>query len=56
MSDTPPRAIRVDQATWEAAMARARAENRTLSEVIRIALRAYADDRYHPTEPRRKRK
>lgn len=55
MSDTPPRAIRVDQDTWEAAMARAKAENRTLSDVIRVALRAYADDRYHAVEPRRKR-
>lgn len=56
MSDTPPRAIRVDPSTWDAAMARARAEHRTLSDVIRVALRAYAEGRYHAVEPRRKPK
>lgn len=51
-NNTPPRAVRVDDETWMAAKARARAERRPLSEVIRVALRAYAEGRYHATEPK----
>lgn len=46
MATTPARSLRVDDETWHAAMERARLEHRDLSEVIRIALRAYADGKY----------
>jgi hypothetical protein len=52
---TPQRAVRVDNETWAAAMARAELEHRTVSDVIQIALRAYAAGTYHAVEPRRKR-
>lgn len=55
MSETVRRAVRVDDPTWEAATARAELEHRTVSEVIRIALRAYADGKYHAQEPKRTR-
>jgi hypothetical protein len=54
MTNTPQRAVRVDEETWAAAAARAAAEHRTLSDVIRVALRAYAEGRYHAIEPRKR--
>lgn len=50
----PQRAVRVDEETWSRAMARAEAEHRTLSDVMRVALRAYGAGRYHAEEPRRR--
>jgi predicted HicB family RNase H-like nuclease len=47
---TPLRNIRVAGELWEAAKAKARAEDRSLSEVIVVYLR-----RYVSTPPRRKR-
>ena len=38
---TPSRNIRVDGGLWKAALAKARAENRTLTEVIVTYLRRY---------------
>ena len=52
---TPRRAIRVDDKTWESATERAELEHRTVSDVVRVALRAYAEGRYHAVEPRRRR-
>ena len=39
---TPLQNIRVDRELWSSALAKARAEGRTLSEVIREFLREYA--------------
>lgn len=49
-----PRGIRVDDATWDAAIRRARLEHRSLADVVRIALRAYVDGSYDAIEPPRK--
>lgn len=49
------RAVRVDTETWTAAMTRAEGEHRTVSDVIRAALRAYADGRYDAREPARRK-
>lgn len=54
MGATPMRALRVDDETWRAAQERAKAEHRSLSDVMRVALRAYAEGRYHAEEPRRR--
>ena len=40
---TPARAVRVPDELWESARARAAAEGRTLTDVIRAALRAYTE-------------
>jgi predicted transcriptional regulator len=40
---TTVRAVRVPDELWDAARARARAEDRTLSDIIREALAAYAE-------------
>lgn len=53
MSNTPQRAVRVDDSTWAAAQKRADLEHRTVSDVVRVALRAYAAGRYHAVEPKR---
>lgn len=50
----PTHAIRVGNDEWEAAMARAKREHRALSDVVRIALRAYSQGRYDAVEPPRK--
>lgn len=42
------RTVRVDDSVWLPAMARAEAEGRTLSDVIRAALKLYGEDN-HPT-------
>lgn len=42
---TPLRAIRVDDELWKAAQAKAEAEARTVSDVIREALRKYVKRR-----------
>lgn len=57
MAETTQRAVRIDDATWNAAQIRAELESRTVSDVIRIALRAYADGKYDaiPQPIRRKR-
>lgn len=44
--ETPRRAIRVDEQTWQAATERAELERRTVSDVVRIALVAYAEGKY----------
>lgn len=49
------KAVRVDDETWAAASARAGLEHRALSDVVRVALRAYADGTYHATPTKRKR-
>lgn len=54
MSNTPQRSVRVDDPTWEAAKRRATLEHRSLSNVLQVALRAYAEGRYHAEEPRRR--
>jgi hypothetical protein len=38
---TPNRAIRIDNALWDAAQRKARSESRTVSEVVREALSKY---------------
>lgn len=50
---TPRRAVRVDERTWQRATERAALEQRTVSDVIRTALRAYAEGKYHAEIPRR---
>lgn len=56
MTGLTQRAVRVDDETWTAALERAKLEHRTLSDVIRTALRAYADGRYQAVEPARKKR
>ncbi len=56
MNDTPMRALRVPDDTWGPALARARLEHRTLSDVIRVALRAYAAGTYDAREPTRRKR
>lgn len=53
--NTPRRAIRVDDDTWQAASERATEEGRTVSDIVRIALRAYAEDQYDALPPVRRR-
>lgn len=48
---TPLRNVRVDDALWGAAMARAVGEGRTLSEVVRGMLRDYVDRTSDPGVP-----
>lgn len=55
MANMRQRAIRVDDETWDEAAARAALEHRNLSEVIRVSLRAYADNRYDAIEPPKRR-
>lgn len=55
MTGIPQRAVRVDTQTWAAAMTRAEAEHRTLSDVIRAALRDYVAGRYDAIEPTRRK-
>lgn len=38
---TPHRQVRVEESLWRAAMDKARAEGRTISDVVRKALEAY---------------
>lgn len=52
MNNTPQRAVRVDGETWTGAQERAVREHRTVSDVVRVALRAYAEGRYHAVEPK----
>jgi len=53
---TNPRSVRgIDDATWKAAAERAEREHRTRSDVIRVALRAYAAGRYDAVEPARRK-
>jgi len=44
MSKTPLRAVRVDDALWEAAQAKAAEQGDNLSAVIRGALRQYINE------------
>jgi Arc/MetJ family transcription regulator len=53
MTATARRGVRVDDETWAAAMRRAELEHRTVSQVVQVALRAYADGRYDAIEPAR---
>jgi predicted CopG family antitoxin len=41
---TPMRSFRISNDLYRAAMDKARSENRSLSEVIRVALEAYLED------------
>lgn len=50
MANTRQRVVRVDDETWEAAAERAALERRPVSDVIRVALRAYAENRYDAIE------
>jgi antitoxin component of RelBE/YafQ-DinJ toxin-antitoxin module len=58
MANTALRSVRIDDKTWADAGERADLEGRTVSEVVRIALRAYADGKYDavPQPIRRPRK
>jgi len=51
MANTRQRVFRVDDKTWEEAAKRAAAEHRNMSDVIRVALRAYGENRYDAIEP-----
>ena len=42
MTNTPPRSVRVPDAIWQAATARAKAEGTTVTAVILAALTRYA--------------
>lgn len=42
MGNTPPRSVRVPDAIWQAASARAKAEGTTITAVILAALTHYA--------------
>lgn len=53
MANTKQRAIRIEDDTWEMARARAGLEHRTISDIVRIALRAYAEGRYDAVEKRK---
>jgi tellurite resistance protein len=55
MAETPIRGLRVDEETWTAALERAQREHRTLSDVMRVALRAYADGSYDAQEKVRRK-
>jgi len=51
-----PRSVRgIDDATWKAVGERAEREHRTRSDVVRVALRAYAVGRYDAVEPARRK-
>jgi len=55
-SSTDPRSVRgIDDATWKAVGERAEREHRTRSDVVRVALRAYAAGRYDAVEPVRRK-
>jgi hypothetical protein len=56
MAQMPMRGLRVDDETWIPALERARGEHRTLSDVVRIALRAYAEGSYDAREKVRRKK
>jgi hypothetical protein len=56
MTATTRRAFRATDDEWEPAMRRAALEHRTLSEVLRITLRAYGEGRYDAVEPKRTEK
>lgn len=47
---TPRRAVRVSSEVWDAAGARAESEGRTVSDVVRVALRDYAAGTYGARE------
>ena len=53
MANTQRRSIRIDDEIWLAALERADEEGRTVSDVVRIALRQYAEDRYDAIEKRK---
>lgn len=53
MSSKKMRGIRIDEETWMAAADRAALEERTVSNVIRVALRQYAEGRYDAIEKRK---
>jgi len=53
LANTKQRAIRVDDELWEAAKERAELEQRTVSDIVRIALTQYAENRYDAIEKRR---
>lgn len=55
MSGTRQRVFRMDDETWDEAAKRAKSEHRTVSDVIRAALRAYAENRYDAIEPPKRR-
>lgn len=52
---TARRSLRVADEDWLPALERAERERRAISDVIRVALRAYADGRYHATEPKKRK-
>lgn len=57
MPPTPQRAVRVEDDVWDPALERAISEDRSLSSVIRIALRTYAEHGIDAiSNPREKRK
>jgi len=55
MANTKQRAVRIADEIWAAAGERAALEHRTVSDIVRIALRAYAENRYHAVEPKVRR-
>lgn len=56
MANTQQRSIRIEDEIWLAALERASEEERTVSDVVRIALKQYADGRYDAIEKRRPKK
>jgi hypothetical protein len=50
------RSLRVEDEIWDPATERAEREHRTLSDVVRVALRAYGEGRYDAKEPPRRKK
>jgi hypothetical protein len=56
MAPTKMRSLRVEDEVWDAAQERAEREHRSLSDVVRVSLRAYAEGRYDAKEPPRRKK
>lgn len=53
LANTQQRSIRIDDEIWQAATERAADEERTVSDIVRIALKQYAEGRYDAIEKRR---
>lgn len=52
MTETPRRFIRVPDSIWDPADAKAKSQNRTISEVTRLLLFAYGHDKAGPAGPK----
>ena len=56
MANTKQRSFRIDEDIFLAASERADEEELTVSDIVRIALKQYADGRYDAIEKRRPKK